>query len=121
MNANPKFVRLLQSLLEATQRGRLRWEQTISKEDFRVQFEGVIVRVGEHARSEEDDEKDLLTPYATLIGPGGRTLEFAEPEDLEPENSDMIKDLYNAVRRQVLQIDDILDRLIEHVEKGKTS
>jgi hypothetical protein len=122
MNANPKFIRLLRGLLDATQKGEVRWEQTISEKDFRVQLEGGMVRVGEVIRSEtDDDDEGALTPYATLIGRGGKTLEFAWPEDLAPENLDMIKELYEAVRRQVLQVDDILDRLIQQVESGKTA
>jgi hypothetical protein len=122
MSANPKFFRLLKGLLEATRSGRVSWDPTVSDTDFRVQLEGVMVRVGLGYLSETDaDEGSPSIPYATLIGPGGKILERGWSEELEPEQSDLIRDLYDAARRQVLRVDDVLDRLIQQVESGKTA
>jgi hypothetical protein len=122
MSANPKFFRLLNGLLEATRSGSVSWEPTVSDTDFRVQLGGVMVRVGLGFLSETDaDEGSPSIPYAKLIGPGGKILEHGWSEELAPEQADLIKDLYDSARRQVLRVDDVLDRLIQQVESGKFS
>jgi hypothetical protein len=117
-SANPKFVHLLQSLLEGTRRGSVKWEKTISKDDFRVSLEGAFVRVGRVVLDEEDLDEASDT-YATLVTLRGETLEYVYSHDLEPEHPALVQELLSTVRRQVMQVDDILDRLIQRVESGK--
>jgi hypothetical protein len=119
-NANPKFVHLLQSLLEGTQRGSVRWEKTISKDDFRVSLDGAFVRVGRVVVDDEDLDEASDT-YATLVTPRGETLEYIYSHDLAPEYPALIQELLSIARRQVMKVDDILDRLIQRVEASKTA
>lgn len=110
MEANPKYLALLESLIDATNRGRIRWEETASEDEFRTLINPEIVRIGRHLNREEFENYFLLT----LVNSGGKIIEqqaFSNGPDFEAAET-----LFEMARRDALRVDDFIDRMISAVK-----
>ncbi len=113
--ASEKFIRLLTSLLEGTQEGKIKWSETASEKAFRVAFEPGLVRVA----VEYSDYTDCENYFAFLQDRQGRTVdEIASYDNTAPQG--LLRNLYIAARYSALRADDILEKMLMDAEIGKT-
>ena len=116
MSANPKFISLLRNLLEATEEGKLAWEETPNENTYRVFLDRAIVHI-----SADSDEPFALVYYtASLKNPDGKELEsLTVSRNEESDDWQLFADLYEAARRRAINVDGLLDGLIESVKKKR--
>jgi hypothetical protein len=116
MSTNPKFVKFLETLRDATRQGRLDWSKTAEEDTFRVLLNQTIVRVGKSF----DEIGDRTYYFATLVDSEGETLEHITSDyDDDGAHFELLKDLYDMARRRSGKVDDLLDRLISDLNKSK--
>ena len=109
MEANLKIIRLVEGLLKATKDGRIHWEPTASRDDFRAPLGSGMVRVGLQFDSNRFE-------FIVLDGKG-REIESVYGI---PERPELLADLYHSARHTALKVDDFLDHLIRDVEAKTT-
>jgi hypothetical protein len=113
MEANPKFVKLLESLREATARGTVQWEETVDEKTFRVTRDYATVQIYWNI----DDISVKKYYYADLLDQKGRVVESLEAESGSEEN--LLKDLFELAQRNARHADDLLDRMIADLESNR--
>jgi hypothetical protein len=112
MSANPKILKLIGSLLDATTSGRVQWSESGLRDIFDLEVKGGAITIS------VDLEDNGEVYFIGLRGEQGKMLEseFFAPGD---EGFEAARDLYRLVRRNALHVDDILDRVIADLETKK--
>jgi hypothetical protein len=112
MAANPKILRLIESLRDATLAGRLRWKESGVRNYFDLSIKDGAIAVS------SDLEEGQEEYFVGLRGDKGVFIEreFFVPGD---EGFDAARSLYEIVRRNAYHVDDIIDRVIADLETKK--
>jgi hypothetical protein len=105
-----KEIEFVKQLLEATQQGRLSWAPTARPDEFTTSFKqpiSVIVgRVSEDHytfRKLDDAEREMLK------------LEYKESSADFADPAEVVMELFEAARRQALQVDEVIDDILEEL------
>ena len=113
--ASEKFSMLLNKLLSKTREKEIRWHETADELAFRVALGDGLVRI-EYGVDFEGDEY-----YAAYLQDRkGRTLDQIGPAYQKGLTQELLSELFDAARPSALGVDDVLERMIEDVELGKT-
>lgn len=115
METNTKLIEFLRHLRRATETGRIRWQETVNEDAFRVVLDHGMVRVGLVAADDEDGESQ--SHYAVLLDKEGRV---QEEVSLIPSDPSLLDDLYHLAKRSVRNSDKLIEELMGDLE-AKTS
>lgn len=114
---NEKFLQLLNSPLNKTREGKIRWHETASPLAFRVAFNAGLVRV--EARYEDDDETGEGYYAVLLLNRQGQVIDSLWSEnDTVPKG--FLREVYATARASARQADEIIDSMLKDAEAGKT-
>lgn len=115
-----KMVRLAQSLTRHTRSGAIEWERRDTAHDpdllrFEYSTPNSTVTV-DNSGSDGDEWREWIV--MTVRDSEGAVVATAEiTRHTQPEFDEILNDLFEAVRRQVLKVDETLDALIAEMEK----
>jgi hypothetical protein len=119
---NEKFLQLLNILLEETHTGKIKWNETVDDDAFRVVFGSGLVRIESQLSPENE------TPFfvVSLLNRQGRTIETLAvgPNEVTypapPVSYSFLSDLYTAARASARAADEVLDNILKEARAGKT-
>ena len=108
--SNEKDIGFVQQLAEATNTGKVSWQPTARIDEFTISFKGrfslIIARPSQGYfvfRMLDEGDREMLK------------LEYLEED---PGFGELpVKSLYEAARRQALQVDDAIDGILQELEK----
>jgi hypothetical protein len=110
MPANPKFIKLLESVKEATSEGRLEWSEAFNRE-YRTTLDEVSLRTG----FEIGEEPGSLYYYVYLYDKKDDILEALTSEDDQGKYKMFLREFAEVAKRRARKVDDLLDRLIKSI------
>jgi len=110
---NPKFVKLLTAIRDATAHGRVTWSETLDEDTFRVILDRAVVRIGR----EYDEYANSIHVVARLADKTGVVLDEISTANIEDDEVlSLLRAVYDMARSRVLKVDELLDSLISEVE-----
>jgi hypothetical protein len=109
-----KLHRLFHELTQATNRGKLSWEDTADDEEFRAVLKPGMVRIGRRVALYDDGESSRYFAV-TLLNREGRIAE--EFDSRESSETEMFAELFELARRSALKGDALFDDLLADLEK----
>ncbi len=105
MAATPKFIQMIEHLVEATNRGKLRWKP--------ADAERFVLVLGEVEISVEED-RDIN--YSVSLYKGGKILELeAFSHEENADQYKIVQSLWELARRSAFGVDAIIDQVIADV------
>ena len=113
--ASEKFSILLGKLLSKTRKKEILWHETANVSAFRIAFGDGLVRIEYGV-----DFEGNVYYAAYLQDRKGRTLDQIGPAYQKDPTQELLSELFDAARPSALRVDDILERMMEDVELGKT-
>lgn len=121
MSANPKFITLLTKLLEVSQAGRVKWEETPAEYTYRILLDH---RAFVHVSRQLTDFSENFLYEATVVNTDGKPVEGISVADTSADTSGtseigLLRDLFDVARRSAMDVDGMLDGLIQTVEKNR--
>lgn len=103
-----KFWTLMRELLQATEQGKIAWEETADESQFRALLKPGTVRIGRHVFEDEYGESQT-TFNITLLSREGRVVEeFWTPETSQEE----MASLYELARRKARKGEQLLNEFL---------
>ncbi|MCI0376678.1 MAG: hypothetical protein L0Y72_11555 [Gemmataceae bacterium] len=114
-----KFVTLLQTLFQATQKEKVQWEDTVELDIYRTWVGDGAVRIGRFeapALRPSDDEYAAPSFFyrAWLLNANGEVVDEIECWQ-GAESYTLLKDLFNLVRRRAKNVDQLLDNMLNNL------
>lgn len=110
-----KYFDLLDRLVEQTNGGNLKWEETVENRSFMVSFPNYTIRV-----SQEDGENDMTDYVISIINNEGSVIDrFSDVtlSQMRPGGSyfTMMEELFNNARRNAFGADKALDDILSEL------
>jgi hypothetical protein len=111
MKTDEKLLKLVQKLLEKTNAGETRWEETVRPDTFQASFPNHVVWISTHQNSGADDY------VISILNEVGVAIESADDNALSkafPQSKvfETMRELYGLARRGALGVDAALDSLL---------
>ncbi|MGO9273954.1 MAG: hypothetical protein ACLQOO_27565 [Terriglobia bacterium] len=103
-----KDLELIQQLKEATEQGRLGWHPTATVDEFTTSFRGrfsVVV-------SKVPDDYYIFQ----MCDDSGREMLKISPGNAPPEEVGVVRDLFDAARRQALHVDKAIEDILQELK-----
>lgn len=123
-----KIVRLVDKLFEKTKNNDLKWEVTEKETEFQVGFPESVIRISKEKKSKKsynsyDTNPDI--PYEGVIkifNENGTLIEEITPMTYVGLDSEYMEwrviDLYEMARRQALNVESEIDKILNTLENG---
>lgn len=112
MAANPKFLSLLQRLLNLTLNGKLTWKEGFTPRSYRIVRDYAIIEVGV-----SDDPQTAEQFYARLEDRAGREVENVSSLDKLPFGPFILPQLYRAAEQNAARGDELIDKLMSDLSQ----
>jgi hypothetical protein len=117
-----KYARIVERLVEKTNKGELDWKETPGGSGYQVSFPDYSLIIYETVNGQFPNENDYLI---SIVNSEGDVLDHFSDIDLDSAEGrtgseikyyPMLKELYNQVRRQALGVDKALDAILHELE-----
>ena len=114
----PKLAQMIVKLVEKTQKGFLKWEETGSPAIFQAAFPGYAVQAWTSRNIDDPQYEDY---YLRIIDGEGKTVEEVSDNDLKnvlDNPYDTMKELFNVARRSALGVENALNSILDSLEES---
>jgi hypothetical protein len=109
MATNPKILKLVRSLENATASGRLQWSESNLRDYFDLKMRQGIISISCDLKNGSEEY------FVGLLGDDGRVIE-SEFFTSDDEGFENVRGLYQMVKRNAFHVDEILDSVIAELE-----
>ncbi|MBX9680447.1 MAG: hypothetical protein K2X38_16940 [Gemmataceae bacterium] len=113
-NFNQMMQRLVRLLIDRTENGEQKWEDTADEDAFRSMLRTGFVRVNQNTRHSEDQYEPQVGYSITLLDKKGREVDVYAPGP--QERTDDVVELWRLARRSARQGDELVKSFLKEFD-----
>jgi hypothetical protein len=116
---NPKIIKLLESLKDATARGEVQWSDAGEGNAFRISTKDANLFLNKVSDDDQTESKFIVNIFSksgsfSTSGPLIETVSFEAPQEVR-----LCAEIFELARRSVYKVDELIDRMISEISSRK--